>query len=343
MKALHLLILLPLSILCSKSTAQVDDLMRDKNITWIAETYNDFMSDKVVENVIGKRLNDVTTLKFINNTEGVSSEKFALQQFILNAVKDKKLTIFKRADCKESMNYDDICKFDSLVGSNNKIIVRRNEIPVKNIPFFRAHQILFYDSSKVQFGLRTLAIAIIGYIYDENNQVISKPVFWIKVADLTEQKHLSNSSITWAKRINFYNGIDLRKDSIRILKQSDEYTPKYPLFRAFHKNDKVSFYKHNGTEITTRYSLAERKHFFEGRDTLETIDPTTYKTTTKIVYRCYPTLGYDYLGLIQNWYWDDKKKRLEIWLSATSILKDVNDSEGNRLYKKPLFYRRTDD
>ncbi len=57
----------------------------------------------------------------------------------------------------------------------------------------------------------------------------------------------------------------------------------------------------------------------------------------------FPMDGYDYLGFIQNWYWDESKKRLGIWLSATSILKDVNDSEGNRMFRRPLFYRRTDD
>lgn len=41
MKSLRLYFLGPLSILCLQITAQVDDLMRDKNITWIAESYND--------------------------------------------------------------------------------------------------------------------------------------------------------------------------------------------------------------------------------------------------------------------------------------------------------------
>jgi hypothetical protein len=47
--------------------------------------------------------------------------------------------------------------------------------------------------------------------------------------------------------------------------------------------------------------------------------------------------------MIQNWYWDDKKKMLEIYLSAKSILKDVKNEAGEFLYKRPLFYRRTDD
>jgi hypothetical protein len=47
MNVLRLLFLGPLSILCFQSTAQVDDLMRDKNITWIAESYNDFLTDEI--------------------------------------------------------------------------------------------------------------------------------------------------------------------------------------------------------------------------------------------------------------------------------------------------------
>jgi hypothetical protein len=135
----------------------------------------------------------------------------------------------------------------------------------------------------------------------------------------------------------------LRKDSTKLLKLSDDYSPKSSIFQAFVNAKKIPFYKPNGTEMTTKYSFAERKDFYYGRDTIETIDPTTYQTTTKIVMRCFPADGYDYLGLIQNWYWNDKSTRLEIYLSATSILKNVNDDKGNRMFRRPLFYRRTDD
>jgi hypothetical protein len=66
MKALHLLILLPLSILCSKSTAQVDDLMRDKNIIGIIEVYNNIFTEKKIEERIAYPTNNITSLELGN-------------------------------------------------------------------------------------------------------------------------------------------------------------------------------------------------------------------------------------------------------------------------------------
>jgi hypothetical protein len=39
MKRLKILFLLPLSILSQNLVAQVDDLLKDKNVTWAAEIY----------------------------------------------------------------------------------------------------------------------------------------------------------------------------------------------------------------------------------------------------------------------------------------------------------------
>lgn len=87
MKRLRLCFLVPLSIFCCQMTAQVDDLMRDKNITWIAESYNDFLTDESAAETIGKRISGARLLKFYNPTEGGMPEEFVLQDFILELAK----------------------------------------------------------------------------------------------------------------------------------------------------------------------------------------------------------------------------------------------------------------
>ena len=47
--------------------------------------------------------------------------------------------------------------------------------------------------------------------------------------------------------------------------------------------------------------------------------------------------------LIQNWYWNNRKKRIEIWLSAIAPLKQETNNMTDIYYNRPLFYRRTDD
>ncbi len=87
MKSLRLYFLGPLSILCFQITAQVDDLMKDKNITWMAESYNDFLTDERAEEKIGKRISGVRMLKFYNPAEDGIPEEFLLQNCILELTK----------------------------------------------------------------------------------------------------------------------------------------------------------------------------------------------------------------------------------------------------------------
>jgi Gliding motility associated protein GldN len=349
MKSLRLYILGPLSILCFQITAQVEDLMKDKNITWMAESYNDFVTEGIMQDKIGNPMNQVIPLKFLNTNEEIVPENFILQRLLIEAVQADKLLIYKDAECELLTSYENLIhrnevRVDDSTTYETRTCVSYDIPSAKQMLFFRTRQILYYDSIKVQFGLRTLAIAPMTKVLNEAGEIINwKPLFWMKATDLTEKRRLSDESITWAAQISSHNDIDLRKDSTKLLKSSDDYSPKQPLFRAFYEDEKISFYKPNGKDMTTKFDLAERKEFFEGRDTILTINPTNYQTETKIVFRCFPMFDYNYLGLIQNWYWDDKKKSLEIYLSATSILKDVRNEAGDFLYKRPYFYRRTDD
>jgi hypothetical protein len=197
-----------------------------------------------------------------------------------------KLLIYKDAECRVQTSYDSLIHrnevrvYDSTTYETRTSVSAclADDIPsAEQILFFRTRQILYYDSIKVQFGLRTLAIASMRKVLNEAGKIVDwTPLFWMKATDLTEKRRLSDESITWAAQISSYNGINLRKDSTKLLKQPDEYTPKNPLFRAFYEDEKISFYKPNGKDMTTKFDLAERKEFFEGRDTILTIDPITY-------------------------------------------------------------------
>jgi hypothetical protein len=69
----------------------------------------------------------------------------------------------------------------------------------------------------------------------------------------------------------------------------------------------------------------------------------TDEKTTKLVYNPSIMDNTKGLNIVQNWYWDDKKKCFEIWHLATSILYYKYDKVGNLLGSQSLFYRRTDE
>jgi Gliding motility associated protein GldN len=351
MKTLQLLFLLPLSILCSKSTAQVDDLMRNKNITWIAESYNDFTTDASAEEKIGKRISGSKLLKFYNPTEGDMPEEFFLQYLILELAQNKKISIYKDDKCTQPVSYEiasggiDTSTLHDPTTYETKCTLGRGYVDIESLIFFRAHQIFYYDSAKIQFGLRTLAIAPMRREANERGETIGwMPLFWIKVTDLKEKRNLSDESVTWAKRMILTNGVLLKTDSVKVLKTFGENEPVASLFHAIKKKPEIPFYDPYYGSIKTEFSATRRADFFTAKDTAKPFDIETYNSDE----HHFPTSGIKVtdakaLRILQNWYWDDKKQQIEIWLSAVAPLIEVKDEAGEFLYKYPLFYRRTDD
>jgi hypothetical protein len=352
MNLLRLLFLGPLSILCLKSTAQVDDLMRDKNITWIAESYNDFLTDASAEEKIGKRLSVAKMLKFYNPTESDMPEAFVLQNYILELAKAEKLTIYKDDRCTQEVSYSSVISWidsfrfiEPTTYYVNRCRLGANFIAEEDILFFRAHQILYYDSSKVQFSLRTLAVAPMKQIRNDTGAFMYWiPIFWLKVSDLKEKRVLSDESITWAKGMTLVNGVALKADSVKILKQMSDSIPIAPLFQAVLTKPNIPFYRPDSLPLWVKYTFAETQKLFIRRDTAcSGIDPDPNQTKLTIINSDIHSTDIVGLRLIQNWYWDDRKKRLEIYLVATAPLKNINNEAGEFLFKMPIFYRRTDD
>ncbi len=214
-----------------------------------------------------------------------------------------------------------------------------------DILFFRARQIIYYDVKKAQFGLKTLAIApmVTDYHYKDGFRGW-KPLFWIKVTDLSKKRELTNDNITWAAQMNLFNGIELHADSIKVLKKTGTDEPMSSLFQTFSSNSKIPFYK-EGFASNEKWDMLEREGYLMARDTMIDMDAYNNEHVTKIKIVAHETKAKDIhrLGLIQNWYWNDKKQRLEICLMAVAPLKDMKNEIGELLYRRPFFYRRTDD
>lgn len=348
MNALRLLFLGPLSILCFQSTAQVEDLMRDKNITWIAESYNDFLTDYVAEEQIGKKISKARLLKFCNPTESDIDEEFTLQGFILELAKADKLPIYKDDQCTQPISYA-MASRDIDTVTESKIYEWRcnlgtGQVFAESLMFFRAHQVLYYDSVNIQFGLRILAIAPMRIQRNQMAETMAwKPLFWMKVTDLKEKRNLSDESVTWAKRMTLIDGVALKADSVKILKQTSDNMPLIHLCKEVLTNPEIPFYKADDAPIRTTYNMDERKNLFIQRDSTFTIDRVTYADKVDVSVHEIKEEDMKELRIVQNWYWDDKKQQLEIWLSAVGPLIDMKTEAGEFLFKRPLFYRRTDD
>ncbi len=352
MTTLKILFLLPLSILYLKTSAQIDDLLKNKDITWIAETYNDFLTEAAHADKIGKEISRVTPLKFLNIKEDSREEGFVFQNILMQVVQEGKMAFYDDADCKTPLSPNALMRFDTIERESmtyeRKFMVIVKVIPYDDILFFRARQVVFYDSKTAQFGLRTLTIApMVKKLNNTGDFIGWKPLFWIKATDLPNPQKLTNDDVTWAARMVLSGGMPIKEDiederPIKVLKMMGD-APIIHQIKAFEENAKVPFYKIESSNPTEKFSFAERTRTLSSIDTILQIDPVTYEQKIKIVVNKMEIKDIKRLRLVQNWYWNDKKKRLEIYLVATAPLKDVKNEIGEFLYRKPLFYRRTDD
>jgi hypothetical protein len=352
MTTLKILFLLPLSILSVKTTAQIDDLLKNKDITWVAESYNDFLTERVIGDKIGKEISRVTQLKYLNLKEDATDETFVFQNIFMKAASDGKMPIYSDAECQKVLTVNDIKQQDTLLTIDpttyeTKTRVVMNDIPYENVLFFRVRQVVFYDAKKAQFGLRTLAIApMVKVTEDIGDSAAWRPIFWTKATDLSKPNKLTNNDVSWAARMVLSGGMDITpnaESSLKVLKIVGEDMPIGHQFNTIQKNFKVPFYHIDQSNPKDKFTINERLALLTNTDTIMTIDPVTYEQRIKVVSSNIESKQIKRLRLVQNWYWNDKKKRLEIYLMATGPLIDVTDYAGNFIYRKPVFYRRTDD
>ena len=341
-----------ISILCVFNLplfAQYDDLLNNKNVIWVMESYNDFQTELRATDRIGKQISSVAPLKYVNVGEDNGIEDFFLQDFITDAVREEKVNIFSDSDCQINISNKDIFQSKDTTSMTidpityeTKYNVSINYLSFNNISFFRVHQIIYYDIIKHQFGLRTLAIAPMVKNWKRNTFY---PLFWFKATDLPQSRNLNDISITWASRMNLKEGIILNDEdnNYKTIKSIGEYPAIKSLFDDFTSNFKIPFYKTHNLVIKDTFEFSERQTMLMRRETINVIDPTTLATELKVKITDIQPKDIKRLRLIQNWYWDNSKNRLEIWLKAVAPLKEVNIENGEFLYRHPLFYRRTDD
>jgi hypothetical protein len=331
------------------TSAQVSDLMKNKDITWIAESYNDFMMSQAHEEVIGKRLNGIAKLKYVNLGKNSVGDDFVFQTILMDAVKKGTLTIYQDSNCTIPKTYKSLNSIDTISmftpepnSSGMKII--ENEIEPSSIYIFRARQVVYFNAKKIQFGLRTISIALIKKIADEQDNLLEwKTIGWIKATDILKEHDLNDKDITWAQRNNLSNGVlisgyNFKNTLAKILKATSDTMPMWNLQNALIKRPDIHFYNTESSNPQTKLVSKERYNLHTLTDTATTLD---YK---KVIIKTIRNANdLNRLKLVQNWYWNNKKQRLEIWLLAIAPVHNVLDSMGNFLGYKAIYYRRTDD
>jgi hypothetical protein len=223
MKILHFLILVPLSILSLRSTAQVEDLMQDKDITWIGAFTSDFVLEGYKALDTSFPINSAYLLKYLETKTHNFDEEETPFYYKLNYRNSPirysdsmcifPLKAFTGADTIETINPITNEKV-------SKIIFRCFYVP-PTPRYYRAAQILYYNKKRANFGLKTLAIGLIVDKHDETGEIIGEEnEGWLKPKNIGRKAiDFNELNITIARRlVSRSNAPNL--DNIKILKNT---------------------------------------------------------------------------------------------------------------------------
>ena len=147
------------------------------------------------------------------------------------------------------------------------------------------------------------------------------------------------------------DGIVLEGNAQHFLKKSVGDLPAVkPMFEQFFADTTVAFYglyEPLMPPFVYGFTKSEREDIIYTKiDSIETIDPETYERHLLIapIVGCKPE-DIKRLEIVQNWYWDDKKKQMGVYFKAVAPLKEEEVSYNGRefVYKRifPVFYKPT--
>jgi Gliding motility associated protein GldN len=333
--------------------AQIQDLIENDSITWIAEWEADYLIDDIdaTDTITNNRIYGI---KYLNEEEfGLSTLKKAFSYNLWEVVKKNKIKTFSDRDCNKLLTnetalftgnyrawFNKETVIDPITYETRCII--HTPLDYVEVMFYRVRQLIYYNVSKAQFQMRVLAIAPLFNSSMNDTIDVSRlePLFWFKPEMGKPSIHSEN--ITWAQ------GLTTRENRLffskaKNLKNTMADTLVNHFLYSFEKRLDIPFWQINDDSKLEKIENQQRWKILNPVDTIASIEPIHSKEIITITQRHYTINDFKTLRLHQEWFWDNRQNMLFINLKSTSTMVSVNDDNGNFLGFKPLFYRKTDD
>jgi hypothetical protein len=320
--------------------SQFDRYVKDKNISWAAETQCDFVVDKPYHK-LKEQLNSVGLIKLLEkHRKEESDEAYFLLRHILAAIEAKKLPTFRDSYLSEPFDISILNKIDTILRKDAttfevKTLIVTSKIQESWFKMVRARQIVSYNATNASWSLETLAVAPL--IEEEDGSL--RPAFWIPVEN--QKPETLTDDIVWSKRLTTLANNSLKFEKSRNIKTTN-IVPIEHFFKQVSENFKIPIYEANGyDDEETKITLDEQKLLPTRIDTITQVNPVTYET--RVITIKFDAQDVKKLQLVQEWYWDETRAKLCIHLVAVGPVKTLIDKAGNIVFDRPLFYRKTKD
>ncbi|MCC6460597.1 MAG: hypothetical protein IT260_09025 [Saprospiraceae bacterium] len=345
--------LLAFTAILSPLQAQYEDLLRQRHVTWMAEYTADYELNPVYNANLDTENNllDLIRLQALPESELLNQSvernfSFFLSQLLYNSIAPAQAgTCFADAALQHPLNEtairDRLSRIDTVTAADPetglaRVMIVRNDYRPEEIVLFRVRQVLYYHKGRKAFGSRILAVAPVLEQRDaEGNVTALEPLLWLKMPTLSEKARAA----AW------------KTAGYAVQTFSKDNTPAWQDLRVL--KGKLDLQAWAATEVrnpTHPVALYQDSHFVPAnqetlqgliftQDTLTAVGDNGFVEIAGVEPRN-ALLQVEKLRLVQNWYFDPRRRLLECRLVAVSPLATVRDADGQPRYDKPLFYLR---
>jgi hypothetical protein len=309
------------------SYAQIDKILKNKDIVWAAEVTSDLVLDDM-NLAYDSAINYLYTLKYT---------PFKYNQLTND---DSEYLISRFSEIignRYPARVDSITIIDPVTKQTKVSVVATNYIGDYKI--WRLREYIYYNSKTNKWASLPISVTPISTYADEETGKRSE--YHDKLMIENKKVNLNSKNITWAKRtatrLKGYNHLFI--ESVKVLKNTTD--PIALFFYDFKNNIKNTYY--NDASIIENHPMTPsvRKAIFNNIDTIVSINPNNFEQEVKVIKNDIQPSDIRNIRLVHDWYWDNKRQKLYVRLAAVAPMKEEFMPPEN-IYERPLFYQKYD-
>ena len=156
----------------------------------------------------------------------------------------------------------------------------------------------------------------------------------IKTKQFLAYDHVREADVFWEKRI--WRVIDTREKMNKHFVYPEAPFVKILLDAA--KNGDITVYSAMNDQFTYPIAKEEAGSIGSYTDTIETVDPLTFKTEIKVIINELNTQEIVRFRVKEVWYMDEETSTMKVRILGIAPLKEVYDANDNFRYEQPLFW-----
>lgn len=333
-------------------SAQIDDLLKDKDISYLAtfETIHDFnLTSNQPNGHFGEARTKLKLLKYMASEDRCMTYFTSnwLGAWILEGMKKGVFKAYDDSDLKTFVGHpvllsriksvDQITTFDPDT-YQEQVQTVTSELTIEDIKSFKTKEAIFYNKKEGVFQTRLLAIAPLVNQRDATGKIIgANPIAWLDMSHKeTLQLTAQSPEVAWAILLLDVNNA-LEINGLKVLK--NELKTSFPnLIYQEALTNKHLVEPSNG--YGCGYSLDKKalESMLSITDTVIVFDPETFEETMTVYSNEYKLAQTQKLVLVQEWYYDPRRNLLSNRLKAIAPMLDKNDENGKLYMRKPLYY-----